>query len=106
MIKTDYTREELLSICEDAFVPQKKWSNRDSAEAQKQLGWCYAWLKAGCEFEILTKDTLGTDESTIWVEITAQGFMYFESGEGCEDKESFYLPTRQRLEERKGGDWY
>lgn len=38
MIKTDYTREELISICERAIVPQSKWWDRDSEQAQAGVG--------------------------------------------------------------------
>ena len=103
--KEDYTREELLSICERAFVPQRKWCDRDSAEAQKQLGWCYAWLKAGCDFNIVSTKDLKTDDDTIWVNIVAEGFRYWDYG-GIKDEETFYLPTEKRLKKSKGGDWY
>lgn len=33
MAKTDYTREDLIAICERAIVPQDHWRNRDSASA-------------------------------------------------------------------------
>jgi len=103
-MKENYTREKLLSICERAFVLEDKWSDRDSAEAQKQLGWCYAWLKDGCEFKILhNKKGLCTDEDTIWVEIRADGFQKFD-WDGEQDIESFYLPTEKRL--KSGSDWY
>lgn len=107
MKKKKYTREELLNICERAFVPEDKWSDRDSADAQKQLGWCYAWLKAGCEFEVLYKEGgMFTDERTIWIEVKAKGFMYFEDSECGKDEETFYLPTEAKLEKMKGRDWY
>ncbi len=106
MVKKDYTREELLSICEKSFVPQNLWGDRDSAEAQKQLGQCYVWLKDGCDFKILTKTNnknFITDDQTIWVEIQAKGFEHFDY-QGGMDTETFYLPTERRL--KRKGDWY
>lgn len=103
MPKPDYSREELLSICEAAFVPQDRWKNRDSASAQRQLGECYALLKAGCAFVVtdrVHKDTL----RTIGVDITFHGFGYFEVG--YVETDSFYLPTRLRLAESSMRDWY
>jgi hypothetical protein len=100
-----YTREDLLKIIEKSFVPENEWSDRDSAEAQKQLGWCYAWLKAGCEFSILSKGDLKTDDHTIWVNIKAHGFAKCDWGGDLED-ENFYLPTEKRLKETSGKDWY
>lgn len=108
-----YTRAELIKICEKAFVPQKKWMDRDSADSQIQLGACYALLKAGCYFEIQTKGNCKTDSKTIWIQFWVHDFQYFEYGadsfkkDGNEDGDyHFYLPTMNRLKDRKGGDWY
>lgn len=117
MEKKQYTRAELVKICEAAFVPQSKWSNRDSASSQISLGSCYALLKAGCEFEVqYTKDKSGcnTDENTIWLQFWVKDFQWFEYGsDSFEDKRGnqtpdyhFYLPTSERLKETKGRDWY
>ena len=100
----DYTREELISICNDASVPQDKWRNRDSADAQRQMGDCLALLRAGCQFEISHEYSLATDEHTIWIVIRYKGFDYFELGEISQ--ETFYLPTRLRLEHSQDSDWY
>lgn len=117
MHKKEYTRAELIKICEKAFVPQERWSNRDSASSHIQLGKIYALLKAGCEFEIVyTKDGKGcsTDERTIWIQFWVHDFQWFEYGSdafddkrGRKDHEYHgYLPTAQRLKETKGRDWY
>ena len=113
---TKYTRERLIKICEKAFVLQKNWSDRDSADAQRQLGSCYALLKAGCKFEILyTKGGVcSTDENTIWIQFWVHDFQWFELGEeSFEDKRGnknmdyhFYLPTSSRLRRHSGRDWY
>jgi hypothetical protein len=96
-----YTREDLLAICECAFVQQEHWYNRDSASAQRQLGEAYALLKAGCEFWIGSD----TDIRTIWVVITSEGFAHKDYDGGL-DTEHFYLPTRERLAQSDGKDWY
>ncbi len=106
-----YTREELIEICEKAFVPEEKWHDRDSSEAQKQLGECYIFLKDGCEFELREEDS---SENTIILDIYTKGFCWFESftlsnERTREDKEKhnyFYLPTLKRLKEVNGKDWY
>lgn len=104
-MKTDYTREELVNICEKSSVAQKDWNNRDSAGAQIQVGKCLMLLKAGCKFDILVNDSVcKTNEHTIWIEIEFEGFSYFEIGE--REKEVFYLPTVKRLKQSKNGDWY
>ena len=115
-VKTNYTREELIAICEKSFVPQKDWKDRDSFETQKQVGEIYAMLKAGCKFEIQVstreKDKgCVTDEETIWLKFWAHTFMWFETGddsdeEGYEVGEYYYLPTLERLNEKAGKDWY
>lgn len=104
-MQTDYSRDDLLAICERAFVPQAKWHDRDSSAAQRQLGECYALLKAGCDFSISRDGLLITDARTIWVTVTWEGFGHFDWG-GPLDVETFYLPTSHRLNERDGKDWY
>lgn len=105
-MSVEYTRDDLLAICQAAFVPQEKWRNRDTSGAQRQLGECYALLKAGCDFRILRGGRyLDTDDRTIWVEVEFRGFRYFDHDGGTED-ETYYLPTRERLERAAGRDWY
>lgn len=96
-----FTRQELIEICEKAFVEEKDWKNRDSESAQCQLGECYALLKAGCQFEI---DFNNTNNRTIWVNVYSKGFMAFEGGNL--EEHNYYLPTKKRLEETNGKDWY
>ena len=99
-----YKRKELISICEKAIIDQKLWGNRDSSTAQRQVGECWALLKAGCNYEILTKGNLKTNDKTIWVKITFNGFDFFEGGKV--ETEIFYLPTNTRLNKTNGRDWY
>lgn len=106
MIRTDYTREELIDICERAIVSESDWGDRDSHQAQMQVGSCWALLKAGCEFKVITEGSLRSDDRTIWVEIRSAGFSFFEYAEEDNAKESanYYLPNPDRL--LQGGDWY
>jgi hypothetical protein len=105
-VSAEYTREDLIKICEWASVPHAAWKNRDTASAQRQIGECYALLRAGCDFVICRGDSgTATDDQTIWVEITFRGFAYFDYG-GDWDRETYYLPTVARLEARNGKDWY
>lgn len=106
-----YTREDLIKICEQAFVPEDKWHDRDSESSQCELGECYALLKAGCDFEVIYEDDLcATNEHTIWLYIYSCGFAWFEDyGEDRDDskeKHHYYLPTQKRLDEVNGEDWY
>ena len=50
------TREELISICEDAVVHHTKWHNRDSYSAQLNIRDVYKGLTAGLDFKIITKE--------------------------------------------------
>lgn len=108
------TREQLIKICEKAFVEQKKWINRDSASSQIQLGQCYALLKAGCEYEIqYTKDGKGcsTNDRTIWLQLYVYDFDWFENGESNDKRGNtkdyhYYLPTEKCLKESSKMDWY
>lgn len=117
--KQKYSREKLIDICERAFVPQEKWSNRDTARSQIGIGSCYALLKAGCYYEILTEENTSkgsvcvTDAQTIWIQFWVHDFQWFECGSDCFEKDGredmdyhFYLPTPERLEEVDGKDWY
>ena len=99
-----YTREQLIGICESSIVNEDVWSNRDSAMSQKGVGKCWALLKAGCNFKVLTEGGFVTDDRTIWVEIDFRGFSTFE-GSGKETS-TFYLPTPERLKKSNGSDWY
>lgn len=99
----EYTREELIKICKKSFVLQKDWRDRDSADAQIQLGKCYALLVDGCNYRILHEGNLSTGNDTIWLEIEYEGFDFHDYG-GETEKDNFYLPTIRRLD--RGGDWY
>lgn len=110
------TREELVALCERAVVPEEKWLDRDSAEAQRQVGACWAQLKAGCRFDVHQVEgaeyDMNTDEDTVWLTVRAKGFQYVEAFEPGDDPldylddESYYLPTPALLERAAGGDWY
>lgn len=116
--RVDYTREELIAICERAVVPMEQWGNRDSDSAQTQLGQTWAYLRAGVPFKVCVAPDgstdshyLATDERTIWVLFyDIEGFGYFERGGDEPDDgkrtEMSYLPTPARLDERAGRDWY
>lgn len=100
----EYTREDLIKICEQAFVNTDDWHDRDSYYSQCKLGTCYALLKDNCDFKVLHRGDLKTNDNTIWIEIEATGFDWFEGGGMT--KETFYLPTQKRIDESDGGDWY
>ena len=102
-MKTKYTREEIIELCDKSIVQQKNWRNRDSHEAQKNIAICRGLLLCGCSF-IMSKGTCETDVNTIWIEITADGFSFFEGGDS--EKETFYIPTAKRLLDRINEDWY
>ena len=99
--------EELIKLCEAAVVPVEKWWDRDSAEAQKQVGKALALLRAGCEWKLA--DSPESTEKTIWILITYPGFNAVEYGRNDRDyweEDLFYIPTAERLAAREGGDWY
>ena len=51
----NYTRDELIKICEDAVVHHTKWYDRDSYLAQQSICSIYEGLTAGLEFKVVTK---------------------------------------------------
>ena len=100
----EISREDLLQICADALVPQEKWHDRDSASAQRQLGECFILLSAGCDYTVREGA-----QNMLWVHVFYNGFSSFEYGRTDprnQDDEEFYVPTRERLDRNKGGDWY
>ena len=107
----EYTREDLIAICERAIVPVEEWSNRDSPRSHERLGTAWALLKAGCDWRIAEDmyDRSKEREETIWIRIEYPGFDAFEYGRSDKstwDDELFYLPTVERLDRRAGSDWY
>ena len=112
----EYTREKLIEICEKAIVKHDQWSDRDSASSHIGVGTCWALLKAGCKFQINTKENIKgdcvTDNHTIWIQLWVKDFGWFEYAEEEEedgyDKSDyhFYLPTEKRLKEANSKDWY
>ena len=118
----DYTREDLITLCERAIVPEKWWMNRDTASMHINIGEAWALLKAGCDFTVITQENAEvlkggscvTDDDTIWLYIYATGFKWFEDiwAENDEERASskdqylHYIPTAKRLDEVDGGDWY
>lgn len=113
--RMDYSRDELVAICERAVVAVDKWQNRDSASAQDGVGRAWVLLKAGCDFTIRpvqpagTKSGCFTDASTIWIDIDWPGFQAFEYGRTDRhywEDDTFYLPTPERLDRSNGEDWY
>lgn len=110
-IKVDYTREELVTICERAVVQLSEWGNRDTPHAHEKLGLCWVMLKAGCEFSVHPASGQSgcyTDARTIWLSISWPDFNDFEYGttRAPSQHEMFYIPTPTRLEAMAGRDWY
>ena len=107
-VKTNYTRKQLIEICEKAIVKETEWRDRDSGAAHINVGTCWALLKAGCKFTIKVDDSAcSTDEETIWVSIQFKGFQTFEfDSDSALEEDTRYLPTQKRLNKIEGGDWY
>lgn len=69
----NYTREQLINICERAVVPHEKWGDRDSYISQKNIQSIYKGLTAGLDFKIITKEDdpeYHSDEQTILIKFT------------------------------------
>lgn len=104
MNETAPDRESLIQLCTDGVVPERLWHDRDSADAQKQLGEALMLLRAGCEFTF-SGDPKQT-ESMYWIRVTYRGFDAFEMGRDYLTTDLFYVPTRSRLDACAGKDWY
>jgi hypothetical protein len=111
-MRTNYSREELIAICERAVVPIEQWGNRDSPSAHEKLGLCWVMLKSGANFTVHRAAKEGessgcfTNDRTIWLTLHWHNFSDFEYGTEFSESEQFYLPTPERLEATKGRDWY
>lgn len=100
-------RQMLIKLCDDGASPVGKWSNRDSSSAHRQLGECRGLLASGCEFMANPDARNQHWDVTIWF----PGFNYFEYGpdelpDGGLEYETYYIPTRERLDRNIGEDWY
>jgi hypothetical protein len=104
-VTPSYTRDELIAICERAVVPHDRWSDRDTPSAQEGVGKAWVFLRAGCDFRVLTSGFVITDDNTIWLEIDHDNFGVIDWG-GPRETETFYLPTPERLNANSGKDWY
>ena len=96
----EYTKEDIIKLCDDGVVHFSEWDDRDTPSAQSQLATARAYLIAGCPFRMCIKGSIRSDDETVWIEIKHYKF---------EDEPSFhtyYIPTRKRLDESKEKDWY
>lgn len=58
----DYSRDDLISLCERAVVPCREWNDRDSFSAQVNLQECYDYLNRGYIYDITNES-----DRTIWI---------------------------------------
>ena len=129
MIK--YTREELIEICKNSIVHHTKWNDRDSHIAQCEINSIHEGLTAGFDFKIDKE----TDDETIWISFVNIDFNKIDNGESLEinDVEDYFrdcdpeyetemfegygidfksnytrgfMPTRKKLNDSDGEDWY
>ena len=100
----DNTRKRLITLCERGIVQVDKWMDRDTPATQEQLGICWAYLNAGCDFRITS------EEECIYLTIFHPTFRTIESQHPEEPEElefsDFYIPTEQKIKQCKGQDWY
>ena len=97
------SREDLILLCERGIVPVEKWKKRDTPAALEQLAICWAYLKAGCDYEVTDFNNSFHD-----ISIFHPTFHTIETQELLTpvelEESTFYIPTQQRLE-NKSGDW-
>lgn len=128
-MELEITREELIEICEASIVPYTEWNNRDSYVSQLNVNQCYGLLMANAEYEVkfdyknilvnfinLTPDiinesnnyNLNYDDVYLYKEENpdSEMFEYYDYVDIDQTEKSCYLPTRKRLEETEGSDWY
>lgn len=103
----EYTREDLIKICDLALVKEEDWNDRDSYDSQIKVGQLRQLLLCGCEFKVMYDDgNCSTDDETIWLYTYAKDFGYFDYRDNEKLEEHYYIPTLKRIEEVNGKDWY
>jgi len=112
MQDNDYSRENLIAICDAAIVPEEFWDNPRTPQTQKMVGILWAQLRAGCEFTVHVEavdefDCFVSDDQTIWLDVESIELKMHEKHLDKKHKriELFYLPTPKRLRECSGRDW-
>lgn len=130
-----YSREDLIQICRDAVVPYTKWNDRDSYSAQRNIQSIYEGLSVGLEYTISIDgnsidiyfkpptDAQLNDMVNNYLEIDSRDsyidWYIQENGEdsnpemfdgyGIDWRSDYlgsYMPTRERLDNANGYDWY
>lgn len=131
-MKKEYSREELIELCKESIVPCSKWNDRDSYSAQQKVQLIFEGLTGGVEYTYnIEGKTIWIDfepattvqkDNMSYIEIDSRdnycewylseyveefsGKM-FEGGWVDWNKNNHgYLPTKEKLEEVDGEDWY
>ena len=128
------TREDLIKLCEDAVVPCSKWDNRDSYSAQVNIQDAYKGLTGGVPYKydieygcficiVFEEPTREQRKAFKHLEIDSlEDYIDWYEEQYGEDSRyemfdshpmnwkddylSVYIPTRERLIEANGNDWY
>jgi hypothetical protein len=103
-IRLDYSREELIELCEKSIVPVLDWGG-GSRSAHLRLAECWMLLKAGCRFRVLCDFLDGksendvTDQQTIWLRVRWPNQADLNwLGMGVDSEENvFFIPTPPAL---------
>ena len=127
-----YNREELIELCRNSIVPCSKWNDRDSCSAQQNIQNIYEGLTGGVEYTYnIECETIYIDfEPATTVQKANMLYINVDSREDyCEwylseygedfsgemfegrwidwdENNHGYLPTKEKLEEADGEDWY
>jgi hypothetical protein len=120
-------KDDLIQLCIDSYVPFTSWSNRDSYSAQQNVKNIYQLLKAGAPytfsiegdtiqiefsnvyqfFDVIETISFNIDSREDYLEENPDDEMFDGSSiYDCGDAFYGYLPTRKRLDNSHGGDWY
>lgn len=127
--KLELTRDDLIGICHNSIVPWQKWNNRDSYVSQLNVNECYGLLSADAEYTYtINNDTISINFINLTPEIIEKShsynldydsyelykeeypddemFEYYATVDSDDKTNSCYLPTKERLQEVDGEDWY
>lgn len=81
MAKKDWTRQELIELCQQSIVPQSRW-NSSSKSACLDIGRLWALLQAECCYVV---------DDTTWQSKIAVIVAIKEAKDSCAEIETFYL---------------
>lgn len=98
------TREELIFLAEEALKIKSIDNTFEVITAYAQLGQLIAWLKLGCDYEIITKGSLGSNFGYSNEDYIFLRFQFYNNT-GLFLEATLYTPTYRKIVASVNRDW-